>query len=216
MEEEQGYAVMVDAASCHAASALLQLGQGNEKKISIDKQHDEQENLVAELAGIQQNQALAISNSPMPVVIDNTSKTNQDQLQVNQQQVTDPLALTVTTGSNINRLPESHKVIDQRHAISKFIADGLRQLIVNQSNDASNKIMGSLNISNSLIHISQHFHIGAGQSTEVIVDSLNLEQNSMLVNQERAQEYNSQITNNLAIVPAKPLPQSTMTEYRRK
>ena len=42
MEEEQGYAMMVDAASCHAAPALLQLGQGNEKKISIDKQHDEQ------------------------------------------------------------------------------------------------------------------------------------------------------------------------------
>ena len=62
-------------------------------------QHDEQENLVAELAGVQQNKALAISNSPMPVVIDNTSGTNQDQLQVNQQQVTDPLALTVTTGS---------------------------------------------------------------------------------------------------------------------
>jgi len=38
----------------------------------------------------------------------------------------------------------------------------------------------------------------------VIVDSLNLEQNNMLVNQERAQEYNSQIANNLAIVPAKP------------
>ena len=105
-------------------------------------QHDEQENLVAELAGVQQNKALAISNSPMPVVIDNTSETNQDQLQVNQQQVTDPLALTVTTGSNINRLSENHKVIDQRYAISKFIVGGLRQLIVNQSNDASNKIMG--------------------------------------------------------------------------
>jgi hypothetical protein len=89
----------------------------------------------------------------MPVVIDNKSETNQDQLQVNQQQVTDPLALTVTTGSNTNRLPENCKVIDQRHAISKFIADGLRQLIVNQSNDTSTKIMGSLNISNSLIHI---------------------------------------------------------------
>ena len=57
--------------------------------------------------------------------------------------------------------------------------------------------MGSLNISNSLIHISQHFHIEAGQSTEVIVDSLNLEQNNMLVNQERAQEYSSQIATTL-------------------
>ena len=188
----------------HAMLPLLFSSLDRAMKRKSLLQHDEQENLVAELAGVQQNKALAISNSPMPVVIDNTSETNQDQLQVNQQQVTDPLALTVTTGSNINRLPESHKVIDQRHAISKFIADGLRQLIVNQSNDASNKIMGSLNISNSLIHISQHFHIGAGQSTKVIVDSLNLEQNSMLVNQERAQEYNSQIASNLAIVPTKP------------
>jgi len=152
----------------HAMLPLLFSSLDRAMKRKSLLQHDEQENLVAELAGVQQNKALAISNSPMPVVIDNTSETNQDQLQVNQQQVTDPLALTVTTGSNINRLPETHKVIDQRHAISKFIADGLRQLIVNQSNDASNKIMGSLNISNSLIHISQHFHIGAGQSTEVI------------------------------------------------
>ena len=69
MEEDQGSVVIVDAASSPATPALLQPRQSNERKITIDKQPDEKENLVVEHTGIQQNQALAISNSPMPIMI---------------------------------------------------------------------------------------------------------------------------------------------------
>jgi len=78
MEEDQGSDVMVDAASSPAAPALLQLGQSNEKEITIDKQPDEKENLVVELTRIQQNQALAISNSLMPIMINNMFEEQRD------------------------------------------------------------------------------------------------------------------------------------------
>jgi hypothetical protein len=126
MEEDQGFAAMVDAASSPAAPAPLQLGQGSEKEFTTDKQPDQQENLVVEQTGTQQD---------------------------DQQHVTVPPALTVMTGSNINWLPTNQKDIDQREAISKFLADGLRQLIVNQSNDGFSKIMGSLDTPSSFIHI---------------------------------------------------------------
>jgi hypothetical protein len=81
----------------------------------------------------------------------------------------------------------------------------VREMQVSQPEEIQDQVSGvSYAAINSASSISQHFHFGARQSTEVILDSLNLEQNSMLVNQERAQEYNSQIANNLAIVPAKP------------
>ena len=78
MEEDQGSDVMVDAASSPAAPALFQPGQSNEKEITIDKQPDEKENLVVEHTGIQQNQALAISNSPMPIMINNMLEEQRD------------------------------------------------------------------------------------------------------------------------------------------
>ena len=53
MEEDQGSAMIVDAASSPAAPAFLQPRQSNERKITIDKQPDEKENLVVEHTGIQ-------------------------------------------------------------------------------------------------------------------------------------------------------------------
>jgi len=78
MEEDQGSDVMVDAASSPAAPAFLQPRQSNERKITIDKQPDEKENLVVEHTGIQQNQALAINNSPMPIMINKMFKEQRD------------------------------------------------------------------------------------------------------------------------------------------
>lgn len=64
---------------------------------------------------------------------------NQEQLQTKQQQI------TVS--------PETQKDIVQKEVISKLLADGLKQLIATQSKASSSKIMGSLNIPNSQIHI---------------------------------------------------------------
>ena len=48
---------------------------------------------------------------------------------------------------------QRQKDTEQKVAISKFLADGLKQLIATQSEAGCSKIMGSLSIPNSLIHI---------------------------------------------------------------
>jgi hypothetical protein len=59
----------------------------------------------------------------------------------------------------------------------------MREMQVSQPEEIQDQVSGvSYAAINSASSISQHFHFGARQSTEVILDSLNLEQNSMLVN----------------------------------
>ena len=48
---------------------------------------------------------------------------------------------------------QRQKDTEQKVAISKFLADGLKQLIATQSEAGCSKIMGSVSIPNSLIHI---------------------------------------------------------------
>jgi hypothetical protein len=78
VEEDQDSAVIVDAASFPAAPALLQPRQSNKRGITIDKQPNEKENFLVEHTEIQQNQALAISDSPMPIMINNIFEEQRD------------------------------------------------------------------------------------------------------------------------------------------
>jgi hypothetical protein len=87
-------------------------------------------------------------------VID-TAKDNQTQLQdsKNQDANLDHLALKFTIRSNSNNHLESQKVIEQRKAILKFLAEELKHLADGQSNIGSSKLMGSLTVPNSLIQV---------------------------------------------------------------
>jgi hypothetical protein len=136
----------------------------------------------------------------MPIVIDNTSETNQVQLQVNQQQVTDPLNLTVETGSNINKLLENHKAIDQRQAISKCFDDGLRQLNVSRGNDAS-----TLGVAASSSAAATLLQPGKGAVRQANIDNQMTVHDSLMINQVKAAQTHLQANLNLNRTTAVPI-----------
>jgi hypothetical protein len=131
MTEDHGSASIGEIGSSSTAS-ILQPGQGTNRELIIENQRVIQSSLVTGRAEDAQNH-----------------------MQGNENRFTssDVPDLNIVLGSNTNNQFESRMVIERREAISKFLADGLKQLIVGQSNARIPRIMGSLNISSSLIHI---------------------------------------------------------------
>jgi hypothetical protein len=103
------------------------------------------------------NRELIIENKRVfqtSLVID-TAKTNQTKLQdyQNQDASLDHPALKFIIKSNSNNHSESQKVIEQREAILKFLAGGLKHLTASQRNNGSSKIMDSFTVPSSLVQV---------------------------------------------------------------
>jgi hypothetical protein len=153
------------------------------------------------------------------LVID-TAKANQTQLQdsKNQDANLDHLALKFTIRSNSNNHLESQKVIEQRKAILKFLAEELKHLADGQSNIGSSKLMGSLTVPNSLIQVdlaalgitSLQIVVSTSDQNAASLSSLSEPSKLLLQSSDDDQPHH-----NPTKVPARA-PQITKVYYRRR